>query len=135
MSFVSPFANLQVMLLNDRIDLPWILTEKLVYEYPPTGEVFEIQKHFRTNLVSMPKELIALPIVGNIAFSEFFGHGVWLGARESVLHDFLCTKENGTYPVEIGAAHRIFRHAMLESGYPESVANAYYRAVVEFFRG
>lgn len=135
MSFVSPYANLQLMLLNDRHPLPWILTERLMYEYPPTGEVFEIPENFRTDLVSMPKALIALPVVGNAAFNSFFGTGIWKGARESVLHDFLCTKQNGTYPVEIGAAHRIFRHALLEADYPEPMANAYYQAVVAFFRG
>lgn len=112
MSFVSPYANLQVMLLSDRHPLPWITTETLMYHYPVTGEVFEVPRHFRTNLVSMPKALIALPVVGVAAFMEFFGSGIWLGARESVLHDWLRTERNGSYPVPARTAHEIFRHAL-----------------------
>ena len=132
MSFVSPFANLQVMLLSDRHHLPWILTEPLMYHYPVSGEVFEVPRHFRTNLVSMPKSLIALPVVGVAAFMEFFGEGVWLGARESVLHDWLRTERDGAYPVPASTAHQIFRYALEEAEYPAHVVDLYHKAVSLF---
>lgn len=132
MSFVSPFANLQVMLLSDRHHLPWILTEPLMYHYPVTGEVFEIPRNFRTNLVSMPRALLAIPVLGNIAFMEFFGEGMWLGARESVLHDWLRTPVNGVYPVEADEAHDIFKYALEEAGYQQRMIDTYYNAVKLF---
>lgn len=127
MAFVSPYTMMQVMLLNDRHPLPWITTEKLVYEYPPTGQEFEVPKNFRTNLVSMPKAIMAVPIVGQALFFEFFGEGVWLGARESVLHDWLCTPdENGVFPVDRPTANAIFRYALQEANYPPGVVEKYY---------
>jgi hypothetical protein len=130
MPFISPYANLQVMLLNDRHDKPWITLEKLVYESPLSGETYEVKKHFRTDLASIPKALIlfAPPLA-----ARFFGRGVWMGARESALHDSLRTKdEHGKYPVPAHLAHKIFREALYEAGYPSDLCENYYSALMMF---
>lgn len=134
MAFVSPFANLNLMLLNDRHKSPWILTEKLVYESPLTGEDYEIPKHFRTDLVSMPKMLAALPGVGSFIVLNFLGRGMWLGAREAVLHDWLRTsnKETGRLPVPPIVAHRVFREALYSANYDPEMIEMYYTAVATF---
>lgn len=130
MPFVSPYANLQVMLLNDRHEKPWIMLEQLWYESPMTGEIYEIPKHFRLDLVSIPKALIlfAPPLA-----SRFFGRGVWLGARESALHDWLRTLDkDGNYLVPARVAHRLFREALYSSNYPPDLCEAYYSALILF---
>lgn len=134
MPFVSPFTNLNVMLLNDRHPLPWILTEKLIYESPLTGEEYVIPRHFRTDLVSIPKALAALPGVGTYMMLQFFGTGVWMGARESVVHDWLRrpNKETGVPPVAPVLAHRIFREALYFGNYTPEMIELYYRAVTAF---
>lgn len=134
MSFVSPFTTLQMMLLNDRHRLPWILTEKLVYESPLTGEEYTIPRNFRTNLVSMPKMLAALPGIGGFVVLKFFGQGVWLGAKEAVLHDWLRTPDrtSGELPVSPIVAHRIFRESLYDAGYDSEMIELYYSAVVTF---
>lgn len=133
MSFISPFANLQMMLLSDRHPLPWITTEKLVYESPLTGDEYEVLQHFRTDLASIPKALILLPGIGQAAFMRFFGAGVWMGAREAVLHDYLRRPDKaGRLPVPAKVAHLIFREALYEAGYPPDLCEAYYAAVVAF---
>lgn len=128
MSFISPFANLQVMLLSDRHDLPWILLEKLVYESPLTGEVYEVQVNFRTDLASIPRAIVLLPVVGTALFLRFFGKGMWLGARESALHDWL----RGQPDIPAKVAHLIFREALIDAGYPADMVAAYHAAVVAF---
>lgn len=132
--FVSPWANLHLMLVSDRHRLPWILTEKLIYESPLTGEEYEIPRHFRTNLVSMPKMLAALPGIGGFTVLKFMGEGVWLGAREAVLHDWLRTPDKrwGMLPVPAIVAHRVFREALYAAGYDADLVELYYRAVVTF---
>lgn len=133
MSFVSPFANLQIMLLNDRISSPFIMTEKLVYECPLTGETYEVPKHFRTDLASIPMLLSALPVIGPTFVIRFFGHGVWKGAREGALHDWLRTPDtDGVLPVPAQIAHRIFREALYSADYPSDLCEAYYTAVKLF---
>lgn len=133
MSFVSPWANLYLMLLNDRHKLPWILTEKLVYESPLTGEEYTIPRHFRTDLVSMPKMLAALPGIGGFAVLKFFGTGVWMGSREAVLHDWLRRADkHGNLPVPPIVAHRVFREALYAADYDPEMIELYYSAVVVF---
>lgn len=133
MAFVSPWANLHVMLVSDRHRLPWILTEKLVYESPLTGDEYEIPRHFRTNLVSMPKMLAALPGIGGFAVLKFMGEGVWMGAREAVLHDWLRTRNrSGDLPVPAMVAHRVFREALYGANYAPDMIELYYAAVVNF---
>lgn len=135
MSFVSPWANLHVMLVSDRHKLPWILTERLVYESPLTGEEYEIPRHFRTNLVSMPKMLAAVPGIGGYTVLKFMGEGVWMGAREAVLHDWLVTKDRGGhFPVPPAVAHRVFREALYNASYEPDMIELYYMAVVNFNR-
>lgn len=133
MAFVSPWANLHMMLISDRHKLPWILTEKLLYESPLTGEIYEIPRHFRTNLVSMPKMLAALPGIGGFTVLKFMGEGIWMGAREAVLHDWLRTpNKQGELPVPPMVAHRIFREALYNADYNPEMIELYYQAVVTF---
>lgn len=133
MAFISPFANLSVMLLNDRHHLPWITTEKLIYESPLTGEEYEVPQHFRTDLVSVPTALAALPVIGTAVLLEFFGTGVWKGAREGALHDYLRTPNSfGKFPVPPIVAHRVFREALYAANYDHRLCELYYRAVVTF---
>lgn len=122
------------MLINDRHRLPWILTEKLIYESPLTGDEYEIPRHFRTNLVSMPKMVAALPGIGTFAVLSFFGEGVWMGAREAVLHDWLRTpdRHEGNLIVPPIVAHRVFREALYSADYPPELVELYYQAVVTF---
>lgn len=121
------------MLLNDRHALPWILTEKLWYDSPLTGEMYEIERHFRTNLVSMPMALAAVPVIGQMLVIRYFGSGVWLGAREGALHDWLRTPDkDGNFIVPAHIAHKIFREALYDAGYPYDLCETYYSAVVAF---
>jgi hypothetical protein len=133
MPFVSPYANLQVMLLNDRHPLPWIMTEKMVYECQLTGETHEVERHFRTDLASIPIAMAAIPVIGPMLVIRYFGRGVWMGARECALHDWLRTPDKyGNLPVPARVAHRIFRAALYEAGYPPDLCENYYSAVVAF---
>lgn len=134
MAFTPPWSNLYLMLLNDRHKLPWITTEKMLYESPLTGEEYEIPRHFRTDLVTMPKMVAALPGVGSFVLMQFFGKGVWLGAREAVLHDWLRRVNPRTKapPVPAFLAHRIFREALYSADYNPEMIELYYKAVVVF---
>lgn len=129
MPFITPYNNVKVQLLNDREKYPFLTLEVLVYEYPPTGERFEVKKYFRTDGASIPKLLIATPIIGPALFQQFFGQGVWQGFQEGVLHDWLRTEP---FPVEAAKAHEIFRYALEERGYSETLVTAYYNAVKLF---
>lgn len=133
MSFVSPWANLHLMLVSDKHKLPWILTEKLIYDSPLTGEEYEIPRHFRTNLVSMPKIVAALPGIGGYFVYKYLKQGIWLGAREAVLHDWLRTRDRwGNLPVPAKIAHKIFREALYQADYEPEMIETYYQAVVLF---
>jgi len=130
MSFETPLV---VQLLNDQSQYPWITTEYLVYESALTGETYTVQRHFRTDGASLPKALIALPVVGQALALRFMGQGVWLGFKQSVLHDWLRRKNpHGITPVPAYLAHRIFREALYAANYPPDVCEAYYAAVVAF---
>lgn len=122
------------MLVSDRHRLPWILTEQLIYESPLTGEEYIIPRHFRTNLVSMPKMVAALPGIGSFVVLKFLGQGVWMGAREAVLHDWLRTPDKRwrNLPVPPIVAHRVFREALYTSNYSPEMIELYYQAVVTF---
>lgn len=128
MSFVSPYNNPKIMLLNDRGPMPFLLLEKLVYECEVSGEVYEVPANFRTDFASIPKALLLIPVVGQALFTRYFGNGVWQGAREAILHDFLRRGDNP--PVTAAVAHRIFRSALYEAGYPPDLCESYYAAVV-----
>lgn len=128
MSFVSP---LRMMLLNDRHELPWILTAPLVYESELTGETYWVPEHFRTDGSSVPRSLILMapPLA-----MRFMGAGIWQGFKQGVLHDFLRRpdKETGKPPVPAKVAHLIFLESLRESGYPEDLCSAYFAAVKLF---
>jgi len=128
MPFVSPSANLQVMLLNDRAAKPWAMLEKLEFYSEITGETYIVPKHFLTDLASVPKAIVLLPIIGLALFLRFFGSGVWLGAREGALHDWL--RQQPDIPAKV--AHLIFREALYDAGYPEDLCENYYEAVRRF---
>lgn len=128
MPFLTP---LKVQLLNDREEFPWITLEPLVYE-SKDGTVYTVPKHFRTDGASIPKALLLLPGIGVALFQRYFGVGVWQGFKEGVLHDYLRRKRNGTTVVEAVVAHRVFKEALEESGYPEDLVSNYYDAVRKF---
>lgn len=124
MPFTSP---LQVQYLNTRSVFPWITLAELEYESPLTGETYIVPKHFRTDGASVPSFLILMnpPLA-----MRFMGTGVWHGFREGVLHDFLRRGPNP--PVPAAVAHRVFREALYDAGYPEDLCEAYYAAVKLF---
>lgn len=126
MPFLSPHANFHGMLLDDRHEYPWISLRPLEYEDPLTGELYIVPANFRTDGASVPKALIAVPIVGQALALRFMGRGLWMGFREGVLHD--CLLRSGIVPASL--AHRIFRSALYEAGYPPDLCETYYAAVV-----
>lgn len=127
MPFLSP---LRVELLNDRAVFPWIVLEPLVYESPLTGEVYTVPRHFVTDGASVPEALFAVPVVGPILSMRFFGHGVWQGFKQGVLHDYL--RRGPVRPVAASVAHLVFREALYDGGYPEDLVENYYAAVKRF---
>lgn len=132
MPFLYPNDQVKVQLLNDREEFPWLTLDTLSYQDPLSGEVYTVPKYFRTDGASVPKALVCVPIVGPALFQRFFGEGVWKGFREGVLHDYLRRKRNGILPVKAEVAHRIFRQALEEAGYPYDLVESYYSAVVKF---
>jgi hypothetical protein len=126
MPFVSPHANFHGMLLNDRHEFPWISLRSLEYEDPVTGELYIVPNNFRTDGASVPKLLLLIPVIGQALALRFWGSGIWLGFREGVLHDYLIRYK--IVPPRL--AHRIFRTALYEAGYPPDLCELYYAAVV-----
>jgi hypothetical protein len=129
MPFLSP---LKVQFLSDQAKFPWITLEPLLYESEIADCTFEVPKNFRTDGASVPKALVALPVVGPALFLRYFGQGVWMGFKQGVLHDFLRRKVGGTPPVPAKMAHLVFREALVEGGYPEDLVENYYEAVRRF---
>lgn len=129
MPFLTP---LKVMLLNDRERYPWITLAPLVYESEVTGEIYTVPKHFRTDGASVPMAVGLLPVVGPALIARYFGQGVWQGFKQGVLHDFLRRKKGGVTPVPTHLAHKIFKEALYESGYPPDLVENYYFAVKTF---
>lgn len=128
-----PFADgsaLKVQLLNDREIFPWITLEPLEYYSPGTGETYTVPRHFRTDGASIPMALAAVPVVGQALVMQFFGQGVWQGFKQGVLHDYL--RRGDTPPVPAATAHFVLREALLDAGYPNELADAYYSAVKVF---
>ena len=127
MPFLTP---LKVQLLNDRAEFPWITLAPLSYE-AKDGTVYTVPKHFRTDGATV-SPLISVPVIGQALALRFFGEGVWQGFREGVLHDYLRRKRpDGTRPVPAAVAHRIFKEALEEAGYPYDLVESYYDAVVQ----
>lgn len=125
--FTTP---LQVLFLDDRSEFPWLTLGELVYECELTGETYTVPRHFRTDGASVPMALAAVPVVGTALANRYFGRGVWQGFKQGVLHDYLRRGDNP--PVTAAVAHRIFRQALYEAGYPPDLCEAYYAAVVAF---
>ena len=125
MPFLTP---LNVMLLDDRNEYPWITISPLVYESPLTGETYTVPTNFRTDGASVPSSLIAVPVIGQALALKYLGHGVWKGFKQGVLHDYL----RRTKIVSPELAHKIFREALYSSNYPEDLCEEYYNAVVLF---
>lgn len=119
-------SALDVRLLNDRAPMPWQLIAPLEYADPLTGETYTVPKWFRTDGASLPAALVALPVIGQLLFLRYFGQGVFQGFREGVLHDYLL--RSGIVPRRL--AHRMFRTALYEAGYPPDLVETYYAAVV-----
>lgn len=130
MPFVSPHANVEVMLLNDEHELPWIQLAELWFDSEITGERYIVPRHFRHNAVSYPVRVLLIPIIGTALFFRHFGSGVFKGFREGVLHDWLRTPDkDGRLPVPANVAHLVFREALYEK-YPPDLCETYYAAVV-----
>lgn len=128
---LMPFHTmLDVRFLDDRSIFPWITLSELVYECPLTGETFVVPRHFRTDGASIPAAIAAVPLVGQALFLRYFGQGVFLGFKQGVLHDFL--RRGDAPPVPAHVAHKIFRAALDEAGYPPDMVSAYYQAVKLF---
>lgn len=130
-----PFnTSLVVQLLNDREQFPWITLAPLEYESELTGETYTVPAYFRTDGASLPAALVAVPVVGQALFLRYFGQGVFQGFKQGVVHDFLRRpdKVTGKTPVVAHVAHKIFREALYEAGYPEDLCETYYSAVVAF---
>jgi hypothetical protein len=128
MPFVTPLV---VQFLDDRSEFPWITVEPLVYECELTGETYTVPKHFRTDGSSIPEAIALIPVVGQALFLRYFGPGgVFHGFKQGVLHDYLRRGDNP--PVPAAHAHRIFRAALYEAGYPPDLCETYYQAVVTF---
>jgi hypothetical protein len=125
--FLTP---LQIQFLDDRSAFPWITLAPLEYECELTGETYTVPKHFRTDGASVPMALAALPVVGAALAMRYFGSGVWHGFKQGVLHDFLRRGDNPPVPAQV--AHRIFRAALYEAGYPPDLCESYYSALVAF---
>lgn len=128
MSFISPWNNAKVMLLNDRAERPWIMLERMEFESELTGETYVVPRNFRHDGASIPAMIVLIPVVGAALFLRFFGKGVFLGFREGALHDWL--RQQPHIPAHL--AHKIFREALRAAGYPEDMVSAYYAAVVAF---
>ena len=130
MPFITP---LEVMLLDDRNQFPWITLEPLVYESELTGQTYTVPRNFRTDGSSVPKAIMAIPIIGQALALRYFGQGVWQGFKQGVLHDYLRRADlyGGTF-VSAHIAHKVFREALYAGGYPEDLCETYYRAVVAF---
>jgi len=128
MPFVSPWSNIQVMLLNDRVFRPWVMLERLEFESVTTGETYVVPKHFRHDGASIPAAITLLPLVGIALFLRFFGEGVFQGFREGALHDWL--RQQPDIPAKV--AHMVFREALYDAGYPPDLCEAYYAAVALF---
>lgn len=120
------------MLLDDRSEFPWITLEPLEYESELTGEIYTVPAHFRTDGASVPMAVGLLPGIGPALLARFFGQGVWQGFKQGVLHDYLRRKKDGVTLVPAAVAHRIFREALYEAGYPPDLCETYYNAVVIF---
>lgn len=126
-----PFQTmLDVRFLDDRSIFPWITLSELVYECPLTGETFVVPRHFRTDGASIPAAIAAVPVVGQALFLRYFGQGVFHGFKQGVLHDFLRRGDNPPVPAHV--AHKIFRAALYDAGYPPDLCENYFAAVVAF---
>lgn len=123
-----PFQTmLDVRFLDDRSVFPWVTLSELVYECDLTGETYVVPRNFRTDGASVPEAIAAVPVVGQSLFIRYFGAGVFHGFKQGVLHDFLRRGDNP--PVRPHVAHRIFRHALYEAGYPADLCESYFHAV------
>jgi hypothetical protein len=130
MPFHTP---LLVQLLDDRSAFPWLTVAPLVYSSDLTGDTYTVPKWFRTDGSSVPKALIAVPVVGQALALRFMGQGIWMGFKQGVLHDYLRRKDkDGKTPVPAKVAHLIFREALYDAGYPDDMCEAYVAAVRTF---
>lgn len=129
MPFLTP---LKVQFLSDSSKFPWITLEPFSYE-AKDGTIYTVPKHFRTDFASIPKALMAVPIIGQALAMRFFGNGTWLGVKSAVLHDWARRKQkDGTRPMPAAKAHRLFKEALEEEGLPEDVVANYFAAVKTF---
>ena len=126
-----PFLTmLDVRFLDDRSIFPFVTLSELVYECPLTGETYVVPRHFRTDGASIPAAIAAVPFVGQALFLRYFGRGVFLGFKQGVLHDWLRRGDNPPVPAHV--AHKIFRAALGEAGYPPDLVANYHAAVSLF---
>jgi hypothetical protein len=129
MPWVEGHGDLIIQFLDERVPRPFMLTQELWWEHPD-GRVFKIPKWFRFNGVSMPIGLAAVPGIGASLIIRFWGDGVFMGFKESALHDYLCTPDStGRFPVPLSEGNKIFKIALEEANYPEDVVADYFAAL------
>lgn len=135
-------GELHLLFLDDRSQFPFITTASCSWKDPETGEIHTIPKNFRTDGASLPIALSALPVVGPALVMRYFGHGVFMGFKEGVLHDYLRRRPAiwegdkivgyGEPPVPALVAHEKFNRALTEAGYPDDMIENYVAAVRAF---
>ena len=118
---------LDVRFLDDRSIFPWITLSELVYECDLTGETYVVPRHFRTDGASIPAAIASVPLVGQALFLRYFGQGIFHGFKQGVLHDWL--RRGDSPPVPAHIAHKIFREALYDAGYPADLCESYFHAV------
>lgn len=133
MPFTDDANTLVVQFLDDRSEFPFLTLSPLEYFSPLTGETYAVPRYFRTDGASVPVAISAIPVIGPELLMRYFGHGVFHGFKEGVLHDYLRRKrQDGTTPVPAETAHAVFREALEDAGYPSDLVENYYAAVKAF---
>jgi hypothetical protein len=124
---------LRFELVDERAEFPWAVIGPMRWMDPETREVHTIPDGFRTDGSSFPKQMMAIPIIGQFLAMRHFGNGIWVGFAAGTLHDCLRRgDENGVPPVPAHVAHWKFKLALQEDGFPYDVVENYYAAVVKY---
>jgi hypothetical protein len=133
MPFTDDANELDLRFFDDRSEFPFLTLQPLEYFSPLTGQTYTVPKYFRTDGASVPVAIAAIPVVGPELLMRYFGHGVFHGFKQGVLHDYLRRKRpDGTTPVPAETAHAVFREALADAGYPSDLVENYFAAVKAF---
>lgn len=133
MPFTDDANTLVTQFLDDRSEFPFVTLAPLSYFSPLTGETYTVPRYFRTDGASVPVAIAAVPVIGPALLQRYFGHGVFHGFKQGVLHDYLRRpRDDGTTPVPAETAHAVFREALEDAGYPSDLVENYFAAVKAF---